>query len=66
MRFQLSVPDLSCQHCVRTVEAALAALGVRSLGVDLGAKTVAFEGEAERLPAVLEALAEEGYPAREV
>ncbi len=37
----LSVPDVSCEHCVKTVSGALGALpGVAAVNVDLTSKTV--------------------------
>jgi copper chaperone len=37
----LSVPDISCDHCRRTIETALGGLlGVRAATVDIGARTV--------------------------
>jgi copper chaperone CopZ len=37
----LQVPDVSCEHCVRTIYGALGALpGVESVNTDLATKTV--------------------------
>ena len=37
----LSVPDISCDHCQRTIESALARLpGVQAAAVDVAARTV--------------------------
>lgn len=64
-RTVLSVPDMSCDHCVRTVTNALAPLaGVADVSVDLPGKTVQVtydpaHVDIDRLSA---ALAEEDYP----
>lgn len=63
MRAQLSVPDLSCEHCRRAVQGALGDLGIQDVEVDLVAKRVTLDTEEALLPAALKALAEEGYPA---
>jgi copper chaperone len=61
----LSVPDISCEHCARTVTNALTPLaGVERVAVDIPAMrvTVAYDParvDVERLSA---ALAEEDYP----
>jgi copper chaperone len=37
----LSVPDISCEHCVKTIDGALGALaGVQSVSTDIPSKTV--------------------------
>ena len=39
----LSVPDVSCEHCVKTIDGALGALaGVESVVTDIPSKTVAL------------------------
>lgn len=63
MRIELSVPDLSCDHCRRAVQGALDDLGFKDVEVDLVTKRVSFEAEKDLLPAAMKALAEEGYPA---
>ncbi len=60
-----SVPDVSCNHCKMNIERALGGLtGVFEAEVDVPAKTVAvaFDDGVITEEAVLEALAEEGYP----
>jgi copper chaperone len=60
----LSVPDISCDHCRRTIEAALGRLpGVRGAAVDVAARTVRVSyDEAAVGPAVIrDTLADEGY-----
>ncbi|HEY7022594.1 MAG TPA: cation transporter [Ktedonobacterales bacterium] len=42
----LSVPDVSCEHCVKTVSGALGALpSVEAINVDLASKTVRLRYE---------------------
>ena len=37
----LSVPDISCEHCVKTINGALGALaGVQAVSTDIPSKTV--------------------------
>ena len=65
MRKTYSVPDVSCNHCKMNIERALGGLtGVFEAEVDVAAKTVAvaFDDEVITEDAVLEMLAEEGYP----
>jgi copper chaperone len=59
----LSVPDISCDHCQRTIETALGALpGVRA-DVDVATRTVQVSyDESTVTPATIRAtLSEEGY-----
>lgn len=61
---QFQVDKLSCQHCVRAVTEAIKSRDAQaSVAVDLALKQVAVTSAlpAERL---IEAMAEEGYPAR--
>jgi copper chaperone len=60
----LSVPDISCDHCQRTIEGALGRLpGVRAATVDVAARTVevAYDEAALRPATIRETLADEGY-----
>ncbi len=60
----LSVPDISCDHCRRTIETAVGRLpGVHQATVDVGARTVRITyDEATVAPATIrETLSEEGY-----
>ena len=60
----LSVPDISCGHCQRTIEAALGHLpGVRAAAVDVATRTVRVSyDETAVTPATIRAtLADEGY-----
>jgi copper chaperone CopZ len=61
----LSVPDISCEHCARTVTNALTPLaGVDRVAVDIPAKRVTVEYDAARVDVaqMSAALAEEDYP----
>ena len=64
-RVILTVPDISCEHCERTITNALTPVqGVRSVNVDIPAKQVRVEYDeaqvsAERIKNVVE---EEEYP----
>ena len=60
----LSVPDVSCEHCVKTVNGALGALpGVEAVSVDLASKTVRLRYEPAQvtLERIEETLDEAGY-----
>lgn len=59
----LSVPDMSCGHCVKTIESTVKALDATAkVNADLAAKTVTIEGKAASA-AVTKALDDAGYPA---
>jgi copper chaperone len=60
----LSVPDVSCEHCVKTVSGALGALAsVDAVTVDLVSKTVRLRYEPTQvtLERIEETLDEAGY-----
>ena len=65
----LNVPDISCEHCERTITEALTPMaGVRSVNVDIPTKQVRVEydegaADVEQLKGVLE---EEDYPVASV
>ncbi|MFN3281515.1 MAG: heavy-metal-associated domain-containing protein [Tabrizicola sp.] len=60
----LSVPDMSCDHCRATVEAALAAVPqAGEVKVDLAARMVSISGPAPTAE-LLRALEAAGYPAK--
>ena len=66
MKRQFKAPDISCQHCVNRITAALDATGrARGIDIDVETKMVRMETdmEAEEILAVLE---KAGYPAVEV
>jgi copper chaperone len=63
-RAVLNVPSISCNHCKMAIEGAVGALaGVRSVAVDVDAKSVAvdFESGDATLETIAAAIQEEGY-----
>lgn len=65
----LSVPDISCEHCERTITETLSPVeGVRSVKVDIPAKavTVDYDDAAVSVDRFKELLKEEEYPVAEV
>ena len=59
----LSVPDISCDHCVRAITAEVSqVVGVQGVDVQIATKTVRVTGSAPEA-AVREAIAEAGYEA---
>lgn len=61
----LTAPDISCEHCKRSIEGAVGAInGVESVSVDVPAKrvTVDFNPVQTSRFAIVEKLDEEGYP----
>lgn len=69
MQTTLNVPDISCEHCEKTITEALVPIqGVRSVKVDVPGKQVRVEYDestvdVDRMKAVLEA---EEYPVASV
>ena len=60
----LSVPDISCQHCVNAINGALGVLpGVESVSTDIPTKTVhlRYDPSQVSMEKVEEALDDEGY-----
>ncbi len=60
----LSVPDVSCEHCVHTIDSALSPLpGVEAVQTDLDSKTVRLRYDPTQTPmATIEAtLDDAGY-----
>jgi copper chaperone len=61
----LTVPDLSCEHCERTVKSALAPLpGVERVAVDLAAKEVrvVYDDRRVTVERLKDVLSAEDYP----
>jgi copper chaperone len=61
----LNVPDISCEHCERTITNALTPVeGVRDVRVDIPAKQVRVEYEETKVDVdrMKQVLAEEDYP----
>ncbi|GIV69703.1 heavy-metal-associated domain-containing protein [Caldilinea sp.] len=59
------VPNISCGHCVNTIERELKSVeGLKSVKAELETKSVTVEVDAEEVLAEVEKLLEEiGYPA---
>ena len=65
----LTVPDISCDHCVRTVTEALTPVdGVKQISVDIPSKQITVEYDQSRVDVdtMREVLAEEDYPVASV
>ncbi|GAC1455884.1 MAG: copper chaperone CopZ [Candidatus Limnocylindrales bacterium] len=65
----LSVPDISCEHCERTITETLSPVdGVRSVKVDIPTKavTVDYDETTVSVDRFKELLKEEDYPVAEV
>jgi copper chaperone len=63
----LEAPDISCEHCIMSIEKALSKLeGVRFLSGDPSGKVVTLEYDpaVTDLPTIEGALEEEGYPVK--
>ena len=59
---QLSIPGMTCQHCVRAISAAVSDVpNVSGVQVDLDTKLVTVAGTPD-VAAVRAAVAEAGYP----
>ncbi|HEV2529633.1 MAG TPA: heavy-metal-associated domain-containing protein [Thermomicrobiales bacterium] len=62
---RLSVPDVSCSHCVAAVDEALSGMaGVSAVTTDLGTKqvSVAYDPASVSVDSLSAALDEAGYP----
>ena len=65
----LNVPDISCEHCERTITQALSPLeGVREVGVDIPRRQVRvdYDDTLVTVQRFEEVLAEEEYPVESV
>ncbi|EFH88424.1 heavy-metal-associated domain-containing protein [Ktedonobacter racemifer] len=65
----LSVPDMSCQHCVNTIDKALTQLpGVEQVQVDLATKLVQVQYQPEQIasPQMEGAVSNAGYTVADV
>lgn len=59
----LSVPTMTCGHCVSTIRKALQGLGLTEAQIDLKTREIRIEASASAVPSILAALSAEGYPA---
>lgn len=60
----LSVPEVTCQHCVSAIEGAVGALeGVESVSVNLDRKdvTISYDGDRVAHDSIVTAITGEGY-----
>jgi len=65
----LNVPDISCEHCEKTITQALSPLeGVRNVGVDIPGRQVRvdYDDAIVSVQRFQEVLAEEEYPVESV
>lgn len=63
MIIELTLPDMTCGHCVRTVTAAIEQVDAQAqVQIDLPEHRVRIESK-QRAESFLQALADEGYPA---
>jgi copper chaperone len=65
----LTVPDISCEHCVRSVTEALTPIdGIQTVTVDIPSKqvTVAYDQPQVDVEKMKDVLAEEDYPVASV
>lgn len=61
---ELILPDMTCGHCVKTVTSTVHQLDADArVTVDLPNHRVQVESSAASRDAIVQALAEEGYPA---
>lgn len=61
----VTTPDMSCGHCVASIEQGVSALaGVENVKADLGTKqvTISFDPARVTVPQIEETLDEAGYP----
>jgi copper chaperone len=66
MSIELELPDMSCGHCVKVITQTVAKVDpAATLNVDLPAHRVRIDSTAQPAQAFADALAEEGYPARQ-
>jgi copper chaperone len=65
----LNVPDISCEHCERTIKTALSPVpGIRSVDVDIPGKQVRVDYDESQvsLDQMKDVLQEEEYPVESV
>ena len=62
----LEAPDISCDHCIVTIEKAVTRLGAHFVSGDVATRTVTleFDPDSVSLEAIEGALEEEGYPVK--
>lgn len=60
-RYILTVPDMSCMHCVKRIDKTLDDMGASNFEINLEEKTVILNSE--NIKEVLDVLHDAGYPA---
>ena len=64
-RMRIAIEGMSCGHCVRSVERALATVGgVQAEQVGVGQAVVRYDAAVVTPQQVAQAVADEGYPVR--
>jgi len=65
-RAVLEAPDISCDHCIMTIEKAVSNLGAQFVSGDPATKIVTLEYDPDvvSLEAIEAAMEEEGYPVK--
>jgi len=65
-RAVLEAPDISCDHCIMTIQKAVTKLGAQFVSGDPASKIVTLEYDpaSVSLEAIEEAMEEEGYPVK--
>lgn len=64
MRYVLSIPDISCNHCKMNISKALTEIGEEKFEVNVAQRTVTIE--TENIELVIKKLAEIEYPVAEI
>jgi len=65
-KIELQIDGMSCDHCVASVKRALAAVpGVSNTDVRIGAATLTVDPEQATIGALIDAVQDAGYEARE-
>ena len=65
-RAVLEAPDISCDHCIMTIEKAVTKLGAQFVSGDPETKlvTLEYDPDSVSLDAIEGAMEEEGYPVK--
>lgn len=65
-RAVLEAPDISCDHCIMTIEKAVTKLGAQFVSGDPETKivTLEYDPDSVSLEAIEAAMEEEGYPVK--
>ena len=65
-RAVLEAPDITCDHCIMTIEKAVTKLGAQFVSGDAATKivTLDYDPDSVSLDAIEGAMEEEGYPVK--